>query len=99
MVLSALYLLSMYRRVFFGSLHHKENRELTDLNKVEKLTLYPLVVLVFVLGLWPNLFLQHIHPTSEAILRQVKGEEERAAIAPKSSFKVAYQQKKAEKNK
>ncbi|HXG95028.1 MAG TPA: NADH-quinone oxidoreductase subunit M [Blastocatellia bacterium] len=57
MILSAVYMLWMYQRVIFGETHNPENQKLADLNGREKLALAPIVVLVFVMGIYPNLFL------------------------------------------
>ena len=61
MMLAAAYLLWMYQRVIFGEVsdflkglgHH-----LTDMNRVEVLTLAPLVVLTLAFGLYPGLLLE-----------------------------------------
>lgn len=56
-VLAAVYMLSMVQRVFFGPLKNPENRNLKDLNVRETIALAPLVLLVFVIGFFPKLFL------------------------------------------
>ncbi len=59
-VLGALYMLSLYRRVSFGELNADRNGDLTDLTWHEKLVFAPLLVMVFVLGLCPTLFLDRM---------------------------------------
>jgi len=63
-VLGAWYTLSLFRRVFTGPLERAENRTLPDLRRREAILLLPLIVLMFVLGLLPNLVLQ---PTDAAV--------------------------------
>lgn len=71
-VLGAIYMLSMYRRVAFGRVLHRENEDLRDMNKVEKWSLIPLVILIFVMGLAPQIFLRQIDLASGKILSRVR---------------------------
>ncbi len=57
-ILAAVYLLWMYRRVFFGPLKNDANKNLPDLSLREWGYLTPLVIMMFVMGLAPNLFLK-----------------------------------------
>jgi NADH-quinone oxidoreductase subunit M len=56
-ILGALYMLGVVQRVFFGPITVKENEHLPDMNRRELLAVSPLVILVFVVGLFPNLLL------------------------------------------
>jgi NADH-quinone oxidoreductase subunit M len=58
-VLGAAYMLWMVKKVFYGEEAGAvvEHREGLDLNKREVMTLAPLIILIFVMGLFPNLFL------------------------------------------
>jgi NADH-quinone oxidoreductase subunit M len=60
-VLGAAYLLWLYQRVFWGEVTHEENKTLSDLNARELVTLVPLVVLCFWIGLYPKPFLAFLH--------------------------------------
>ncbi|MFC1770196.1 hypothetical protein ACFLZI_04010 [Nitrospirota bacterium] len=44
---------------------------LTDINMRELLTLMPLVILVFWIGVYPNVFLDFMHASVEHLLEQV----------------------------
>jgi NADH-quinone oxidoreductase subunit M len=57
MILSAVYMLWMYQRVIYGEVRNPANRKLADLSGREKLVLAPLVILIFLMGIYPNLFL------------------------------------------
>jgi NADH-quinone oxidoreductase subunit M len=57
MILSAVYMLWMYQRVIFGEIKNPDNLKLADLNGREKLVLAPAIVLIFVMGIYPGLFL------------------------------------------
>jgi NADH-quinone oxidoreductase subunit M len=78
-VLGAAYLLWLYQRVFFGELSNPANAKLPDLSVREQLTLAPLVVLAFWIGLYPKPFFDVLRVPSENIVRAVGGE---TATAP-----------------
>ncbi|HFD39975.1 MAG TPA: NADH-quinone oxidoreductase subunit M [Anaerolineae bacterium] len=63
-ILGAWYMLDLFRRAFAGPLTRAENRTLPELRRREALILLPLVVLMFVLGILPNLVVQ---PTTAAV--------------------------------
>jgi NADH-quinone oxidoreductase subunit M len=53
-ILGALYMLTLYKRSFFGEVTNEENRSLKDLNGKELSALIPLVILVVLLGVYPK---------------------------------------------
>ncbi len=53
-ILGAVYMLSLYKKSFFGPLNKKENMELEDLNGRELWALVPLVAIVIWLGVYPK---------------------------------------------
>ncbi|MBI3948953.1 MAG: NADH-quinone oxidoreductase subunit M [Acidobacteria bacterium] len=63
MILSAVYILWMFQRMFFGEVTRPENADLPDLNWRERAALLPLVALVIILGVVPNYFLRKMDPT------------------------------------
>lgn len=63
-VLGALYMLMLYRRVIFGPFNESRNGDLTDLTLSEQVIFAPLIAFVFVIGLYPQPFLAVIEPTS-----------------------------------
>ncbi len=67
-VFGAVYMLSMYRRVFFGPLTNPDNEGLTDLSLRERLVLAPLIVAIFVIGFFPNTMLEPMHASVSAVV-------------------------------
>jgi NADH-quinone oxidoreductase subunit M len=67
-ILAAWYLLHAVRQMLQGPLTKPENAALQDLNWREVLTLAPLIALFFVIGLFPNLFLDKINPSAQAVV-------------------------------
>src|SRR2546423_4754473 len=57
MILSAVYMLWMYQRVIYGKVTNPANLKLADLNLREKVVLAPMILLIFAMGVYPNLFL------------------------------------------
>jgi NADH-quinone oxidoreductase subunit M len=68
-ILGALYMLSMYRRVFFGPVKHAENEELEDMTPREWASLAPLLVLIFGMGFFPGVFLDKVHTSVRAYVQ------------------------------
>jgi NADH-quinone oxidoreductase subunit M len=71
-------MLSVTQKMFFGPLTNDKNRRLNDMNVRETLAIAPLVALVFVIGLFPNIFLSRMTETTEAIVERYR--EARAAF-------------------
>ncbi len=70
-IIAAVYLLWMFRRMMFGQLDKKENQELKDLNGREVALLLPLIALMFWMGFAPNPFLKEINYSSDKIVEHV----------------------------
>ncbi len=71
-ILAAIYLLWAYERVFTGVPDKEENKVLSDLSVREISLLAPLAALVLLLGLYPNILLDKIAPSTEAVLDYVE---------------------------
>jgi len=69
-ILAAVYMLSVVQRVFFGPLSNPKNKALPDLNVRESVALAPLIALIFVIGFFPNVFLDR---TRAAVASVVQG--------------------------
>ncbi len=67
-ILGAVYMLTLYKKTFFGPVEHEENRKLLDLNKVEMASLAPLVAVVIWLGVYPKPVLEPIDNSVKSLL-------------------------------
>ena len=72
-ILAAWYLLTAFRKIAQGPITRPENEaaNLPDLNLHEIGMLLPLVLLFFIIGLFPNFFLDKINPSVEALTAQM----------------------------
>ena len=69
-ILGAGYMLWMFKRVMFGPLNNEKNKTLKDLNLREFTYLFPLIVMVFVMGIFPNFFLKRIQPSVNSFIEK-----------------------------
>jgi len=67
LVLGAVYMLWAYQRVMFGPLDKRQNRELSDMNVRESVSMIPIVIMIIIMGVYPKPFLDKIEPTIEKI--------------------------------
>ncbi|MGB9362897.1 MAG: NADH-quinone oxidoreductase subunit M, partial [Candidatus Sulfotelmatobacter sp.] len=65
---SAIYLLWMYQRVFYGKVTHDVNNSLRDLSGFEKWAVWPCAVTALVMGVAPIMWLGAIDPAVQAAL-------------------------------
>ena len=73
-IFGAVYMLWAFQRMMFGPLQNHENKELKDLSARELVYLLPLVVMIFVMGLFPQPFLDRINPSVDAVLKRVEAQ-------------------------
>lgn len=71
-LLGAIYMLTLCRRVLFGPLDNPENQELKDLSPREFTYLVPLAILAIVMGVFPNVFLDKVRPSIEYLSANYK---------------------------
>ncbi len=64
------YLLWLFQRVFLGKVTNPKNKELKDLSGREILTLVPLTVLIFWIGLYPTPFIKRIKPSVDYLVKK-----------------------------
>jgi len=72
-VLGAVYMLWMFRRVVFGPLTRPENQRLQDIGPREIAILSPILVLILVMGIYPRPFLSRMKPAAELVIQRVEG--------------------------
>ncbi len=71
LILSAAYMLYLYRRVIFGKLTQDSLTAILDMNAREIAVFAPLVVLVIFMGIYPGPFLDIMHVSVTNLLTQV----------------------------
>jgi NADH-quinone oxidoreductase subunit M len=71
-VLGAWYMLNLFRRTFAGPKSDAEKRALPDLRRHEAAVMLPLVVLMFMIGILPNLILKPTEAATQALLEQAE---------------------------
>ncbi|MBI28686.1 MAG: NADH-quinone oxidoreductase subunit M [Pelagibacteraceae bacterium] len=67
-ILGAMYMLYLYKRIFFGKITNSKLEIITDLNFRETIILAPIIILIFWIGLYPNSFLDPMHAPLENII-------------------------------
>lgn len=82
-IVGAGYMLWLYQRMFFQDVSTKV-QGLSDVNGREFITLLPMVVLIFWIGIYPNAFLSLMHPTVENLLKRLS--EAQASASANSGF-------------
>ncbi|NUP10935.1 MAG: NADH-quinone oxidoreductase subunit M, partial [Polyangiaceae bacterium] len=84
-ILAAVYMLSVVQKVFFGKLDAK-NRTMPDLSPREAIALAPLVVMIFAIGFFPNVFLSRTEASVNMLREQyvAVAQPQRELYAPKT---------------
>src|SRR5262249_54412647 len=96
---AAVYMLSVVQKVFFGPLTNPKNKGLPDLTTRETLALAPLVVLIFVIGLFPSVLNDRTKDSVDLLYNQFKavsgqvvnfGDDRDAKMLPDDMFAPAF---------
>jgi NADH-quinone oxidoreductase subunit M len=82
-ILGAVYMLMVVQKMFFGPVTRKENGLLQDINARELVAVAPLAMMIFVIGFFPNIFLQQI---KGAAARVESDFEQRVTMNPAPSY-------------
>jgi NADH-quinone oxidoreductase subunit M len=83
-ILGAVYMLFLYRRVVFGKLEKADVKAMLDLNPREMAVFAPLVIVVLWMGIYPSSFLGPIHASVDNLITQYE-----AALAVADGVSVA----------
>ena len=67
-ILSAVYMLYLYKRIIFGTIINIKLKEILDLSVREKIILYPLIAVILILGFFPNIFLDPMRLSVDLII-------------------------------
>jgi NADH-quinone oxidoreductase subunit M len=83
-ILSAVYMLWMFQRVFYGEVTNDHNRTMPDLSLREWAIVGPLAAMAIYMGVVPNVFLKPMEPAVNRIVERVGQFEPLTASAPKA---------------
>lgn len=75
-ILGAIYMLWMFRRVMFGPLGRAENQSLKDMDMREIVMLVPIITLILFMGIYPQPFLSRMKPAVELIVQRIESKKE-----------------------
>lgn len=78
-IFAAVYMLWMFQRVMFGELDNPKNQVLSDLNCREIGIMIPLVIMIFVMGVYPNPFIEKMTPSIKKVVEHTRIESVTAA--------------------
>lgn len=83
-ILGAIYMLWMFQRVMFGPLTNEKNKALADLTPRELVYLAPILVLIVLMGVYPQPFLEVMQPSVERVVLRLA--EATPSIPPTASL-------------
>ena len=89
-ILSAVYMLWMFQRVYLGAVTHEENATLPDLRPREWASVLPLCALAIFMGVFPALFLRPMEPAVKRVVERMQ------SVQPVRVENTAAQPAKAE---
>jgi len=68
-IVGAIYMLTAYKKLFFGEVTKEENKTLKDVNKRELIALIPLSIIAIWLGIYPKPVLEPINTSVESVVQ------------------------------
>jgi NADH-quinone oxidoreductase subunit M len=71
-ILAAVYMLFMFQKMFLGPLEKEENKKLKDLSWREIVTLVPLLIFIFWIGLYPKPFFALMSPAVDNLVAVIQ---------------------------
>lgn len=84
-IVGAIYMLTAYKKLFFGTVTNEKNSILKDLDGKEKMALIPLVIIVAWLGIYPKPILEPIDKSVKTLVQFMHDK----AISPESKEVIA----------
>lgn len=70
-IMAAIYLLQMFQKVYMGELDKEENKHLPQLHWQELAVLIPILIMIFWIGLQPNVFFDVMDVSTEHLIAQM----------------------------
>jgi NADH-quinone oxidoreductase subunit M len=88
-ILSAVYMLWMFQRVYLGTVTHEENATLRDLSPREAVSVIPLCAIAILMGVLPAIFLSPMAPSVRRLVAEVEQARENNEIR-NAKFKIQH---------
>ena len=88
-VLGAVYMLWMFQRVMFGPLTNPANEKLLDLSRLERAVLVPILIMIVMMGVYPQPFLSRMEPAVTAYLARLEKKMAAAEVADRAGKQLA----------
>lgn len=70
-IFAAVYLLTMFQKVMFGTINNPHNLNLKDINRREWITLIPVVIFIVWIGVYPQTFLKVSDKSTKALVNKL----------------------------
>jgi NADH-quinone oxidoreductase subunit M len=71
-ILSAVYMMWVYQRIFFGKLENELNQNLKDLNKKEIGVMIPIIIFIVWIGIFPSTFLNKTNKSVKVVIDRME---------------------------
>jgi len=71
-VLGAIYMLMVMEKMFFGPVTRDENKSVPDVNNRELIAVAPLAIMIFAIGLFPDVFVSRLKGAAERVQADVE---------------------------
>ncbi len=71
-ILAAVYMLWMYKRVMFGTINNSANSSLVDLSKREITVLIPIIIFIVWIGVYPSTFLNKSASSTKQLVEKIE---------------------------
>lgn len=84
-VLGAVYMLTLYLKTMFGEIDTQKNGDLEDVSRTELCALIPLLLMVFIMGLFPQPFISRMQPSIDEYLKNYDKRKQMVAEVHRSS--------------
>ena len=92
-ILSAVYMLWMFQRVFYGKVTNDHNKHLPELSLREWAILGPLAAAAIAMGVFPNVFLRPMEPAVKSLVERVETHRPQPSVRAEAVLPKGYKPK------
>ncbi len=71
-ILAAVYILSMFKRVMYGKITNPDNEHLKDVSKTEIAVLLPIIIFIVWIGVYPSTFLNKSAASTKQLIEKIE---------------------------